>query len=134
MIQHICSDIQNFYNVTISSGISSNSKHPLDIRRCYLEAKTASAVSVQDPRHPIIFYDQVSLEFIVQSIPSSIRRDLKQLIFSRCATEETSEVMHTIRLYFEHDGDLRSCAEAACIHRNTYQYRMDRVTKRPVTI
>ena len=130
VIQQICSDIQSFHNVAVSSGISSSSQHPMDIRRCYLEAKTASAVSVQSPRHPIIFYDQVSLEFIVQSIPAPIRRDLKRLIFAQCQPEEIGELTQTIRLYFEHNGDLRACADAAYIHRNTFQYRMDRVKKK----
>jgi len=130
LIQRICSDIQNFHNVTVSSGISSSSQHPLDIRRCYLEAKTASAVSVQTPRHPIIFYDQVSLEFIVQSIPVAIRQGLKRLLFDRCRPEEVEELTSTIRLYFEHNGDLRACADASYIHRNTFQYRMDRVKKK----
>ena len=130
LIQQICSDIQNFHHVTVSSGISSSSQHPMDIRRCYLEAKTASAVSVQSPRHPIIFYDQASLEFIVQSIPDPIRRDLKRLIFAQCLPEEVSELTQTVRLYFEHNGDLRACAETAYIHRNTFQYRMDRVKKK----
>lgn len=130
LIQQICSDIQGFHDVAVSSGISSSSQHPMDIRRCYLEAKTASAVSAQSPRHSVIFYDQVSLEFIIQSIPLPIRQDLKRLIFARCQPEEAEELTHTIRLYFEHNGDLRACADAAYIHRNTFQYRIDRVRKK----
>ncbi len=130
LIRQICTDIQGFYAVSVSGGISSSSRHPLDIRRCYLEAKTASAVSAQSPRHPVVFYDQVSLEFIVQSIPAAIRQDLKRLIFSGSSPEEQEELLQTIRLYFEQDGNLRACADTAYIHRNTFQYRMDRVRKK----
>jgi len=59
-----------------------------------------------------------------------VRRDLRRLVFGTCQPEEVEELMQTIRLYFDHDGDLKVCAQAAFIHRNTFQYRMDRVRKK----
>jgi len=129
-ITQMCRDIESYYELRMSAGISDAAKDPMDIRRCYLEAKTASTVSGQSERHPIVFYDQVPLEFIVQSIPSAVRRDLRRLVFGTCQPEEVEELMQTIRLYFDHDGDLKVCAQAAFIHRNTFQYRMDRVRKK----
>lgn len=130
LIQQICADIRSFFNIQLSCGISSSSQHPLDMRRCYLEAKTANTVSAQSLLRPILFYDQASLEFIVQSIPAAIRQNVKQLIFDQCQPTEINEFTQTIRLYFENGGNLRACAEAAYIHRNTFQYRIDRIKEK----
>lgn len=130
LIGQICADMRGFHAVDVSGGISSASKDPLDIRRCYLEAHTANTVSAQSARHPILFYDQVSLEFVIQSIPRAIRQDLRQMIFSSCAPEERERLIQTIQLYFAHDGDIKACAQASYVHRNTFQYWMERVSHR----
>ena len=130
LIQKIRSSLQDYFGISVCGGISSNSHSPLDIRRCYMEAKTAATVSNQSPGHPILFYDQVSLEFIVQSIPRSIRQDLNKLIFSTCTPEEEEEMLKTIMCYFRWNGNLRVCADSLFIHRNSFQYRIDRITQK----
>jgi len=129
-ITKICQDIESYYGLRISGGISDSSKDPMDIRRCYLEAQTAGAVAAQSTRNRVVFYDQVSLEFIVRSIPLSIKRDLRNMVFSHCSDQEREEFIAAIRLYFELDGSISRCADRLFIHRNTFQYRMDQLKKR----
>lgn len=129
-LQRICQDIRNYQGLRIAVGISDISKGAEDLRRCYLEARTANTVATQYPEGRILFYDQVSLEFILQSIPPSIKQDIHDLIFSSCTPQEKSEFAQTIRLYFDGKGDIQRCADALFIHRNTFQYRMDRIKKK----
>lgn len=129
-ISGMCQDIESYYAIPISAGISAASKDPMDIRRCYLEAQTASVVAAQSARGRVVFYDQVSLEFIVQSIPRAIKRDLHKLLFSSCTSQERAEFTQTVSLFFDQDGDIRRCAEKLFLHRNTFQYRMDRLRKK----
>lgn len=129
-ITQMCRDIESYYELRMSAGISDISKDPMDIRRCYLEAQTAQTVSAQSPRGRVVFYDQVSLEFIVQSIPRAIKKDLRRLVFSACTPEEQEAFTQTILHYFEEDGDIRRCADKLFVHRNTFQYRMDQLKKR----
>lgn len=129
-ISRMCQDIESYYAIPISAGISAVSKDPMDIRRCYLEAQTANAVAAQSARERVVFYDQVSLEFIVQSIPRTIKRDLQKLLFSSCTPQEKAEFTQTVSLYFDQDGDIRRCAEKLYLHRNTFQYRMDCLRKK----
>ena len=93
-------------------------------------AQTAGAAAAQSARDRVVFYDQVSLDFIVQSIPRSIRRDLAQLVFSSCTPEEKDSFVQTIQLYFQEDGDLARCAQRSFVHRNTVQYHIDRLKKK----
>ena len=95
-----------------------------------MEAQTASAVAAQPPQSGVLFYDEVSLEFILRSIPKNITQDLRQLVFADCREEEKTELLQTVRLYFDYGGNIKRCAEASFIHRNTFQYRMDRLKKK----
>ena len=47
-----------------------------------------------------------------------------------CTPQEEAEFAQTIRAYFAWDGDIQTCAEHLFIHRNTFQYRMDRIKRK----
>ena len=126
----ICRDIESYYGLKMSAGISDSSAASADIRRCYLEAKAAGAVAAKSADERVVFYDQVYLEFVVQSIPTSIRQDLYRMVFAACTPREKEDFARTIRLFFEHDGNIQKCAEKLFVHRNTVQYRIDCIKKR----
>ena len=107
MINSICQDIESYYGLRIYAGISQETQKPVDIRRCYLEAKTAGAIAEQSANERVKFYDQVSLEFIAQSIPYSIKKDLRKLVFGGCTPQEQEDYSQVIRLYFEQDGNIQ---------------------------
>ena len=129
-VNRICQDIESYYGIHISCGVSNATASPSDIRRCYLEAQAASAVAVQTVGRRMVFYDEASLEFIVRSIPAKIMQNLRSLVFAGCSETETQEFTETIETYFKFDGDLKACAEHLIIHRNTYQYHVERVKKK----
>lgn len=129
-VRQACGDVEGYYGVLVRGGISSPSRSPADIRRCYLEARTASVAAEQSDRSHLVFYDEVSLEFLVQSIPKKLRQDLREVLFSGCTDRETQEFSRLILLYFQQEGDMRRCAEALFIHRNTFQYRIEALARR----
>ena len=129
-ISRICQEIESYYQLRVSGGISGASQSPADIRRCYLQAQTAGAAAAQSSGSRVVFYDQVSVEFILQSIPRSIRRDLAQVVFSHCTPEERAAFVRTILLYFREDGDLNRCARQSFVHRNTVQYHISRLRQK----
>ena len=56
-----------------------------------------------------------------------VRRDLEETTFAECTAEEAHDLKALLRIYFAQDGDLRRCAEVLYLHRNTVQYRLDRI-------
>lgn len=130
LVHRICQDIEGYYGVRVSGGISSISQSPVDIRRCYREASTASSVAAETPRSCLLFYDKVSLEFIVRSIPKPILRDLRQMVFASCTPEEQEDLSQLILLYFDCGGSIQRGAEVLYVHRNTFQYRLDHLKKK----
>lgn len=129
-IKAMCQEISNYHNIVVSGGISNPTRDPLDLYRCYIEAQTACRAAAQSQSGQVFLYNQVSLDLIVQSIPSSIRSDMQKMLFSSCSPQEREEFTSTIALYFEEDGDIKRCAERLFVHRNTFQYRMDQLKKK----
>lgn len=106
------------------------SEAPETLRRCYREAVAAAAAAEQPKRGRVVFYDEASLEFLADCIPSAVRRAARARIFARCTPQEAEELAQTVALYFAEDGDVRRCAEKLFVHRNTFQYRMDTVKRK----
>jgi len=129
-VRRIVEDIGSFFNLEISAGLSDRSRSPADVRRRYMEAVTASRVAEQHPGRRVVSYDQVSLEFILENIPPAVRSDLAAGVFSACSEEERREFRETVLLYFRENGSIRRCADAIFVHRNTFQYRMERLRKK----
>ena len=123
-------ELESFHGVQVCGGISSPSRDCLDLRRCYLEARTACRVARQAERRRIVFYNEVSLEFIAQSIAPNVRHDLLQMVFSACSAAEVQEFRETLRLYFRNDGNTERAAAQAYVHKNTFQYRIGKLREK----
>ena len=130
LIQKIRQSIESYDARQVRGGISSVSQGAADIRRCYLEAQAAASVAEQSQKSAIVFYDEASFEFVVQSVPRSFCRDLAGMVFSRCTASEQQEFSRLIQLYYQKNGDISACAEALFVHRNTVQYRMSQLRRK----
>jgi len=51
----------------------------------------------------------------------------EETLGSLLSYEASSELIHTLETYFEHNSNLTQAAEALFIHRNTLIYRMERI-------
>lgn len=129
-VRELCRMAETVCGGHVSAGISSRSEAPETLRRCYREAVAAAAAAEQAKRGRVVFYDEASLEFLADCIPSAVRRAARARIFARCTPQEAEELAQTVALYFAEDGDVRRCAEKLFVHRNTFQYRMDTVKRK----
>ncbi len=125
----LCQEIESCWGDHVGGGISGASRFPADIRRCYREAQTAGTAAARSGQSRVLFYDKTSLHFLTQSIPQPVLQDLRNMVFARCQ-EELPEFLQTIRLYFDCDGNIQRCADACFLHRNTFQYRMNRLREK----
>jgi carbohydrate diacid regulator len=116
--------------IRVSGGVSSVSRSALDLRRCYREARTAATTALECGEERLILYNETSLEFLAQSLPPEIGRNLLNLVFFSCTPEEAAEFAETVQLYFGEGGSLDRMAERLFVHRNTVQYRITKMQRR----
>ncbi len=125
-VDQIRGELESAYQAQVWGGMSTDGRRGLEVRRCYQEARTACRTA-RTSGGRVLFYDEVSLEFLADSIPPDIRRDLMELVFSGCTAQEREEVRNTVLLYFQCRGDVKEMAQALYLHKNTVHYRLGRI-------
>lgn len=128
-VNQIRGELESAYRVQVYGGMSAEGRRGLEIRRCYQEARTACRTA-RTSGSRLLGYDEVSLEFLADSIPPDIRRDLMELVFSGCSPEEQEEVRNTVLLYFRCRGQVKEMAQALFVHKNTIHYRLQQIRER----
>ena len=125
-VNQIRGELESAYRAKVCGGMSAKSRRGLEIRWCYREAKTACRTAKTSGGR-VLFYDEASLEFLADSIPPAIRRDLMELVFSNCTPEEREEIRGTVLLYFQCRGETKEMAQMLYVHKNTVHYRLQRI-------
>ncbi|HVM72643.1 MAG TPA: helix-turn-helix domain-containing protein [Anaerolineales bacterium] len=77
---------------------------------------------------PLYFQDLSVYRLLIQleNSPELIAFQ-EEMLGALLASEGARELIHTLQVYFEHNGNLSQAAEALFVHRNTLIYRMDRI-------
>ena len=128
-VDQIRGELEHAYRDRVCGGMSSAGRRGLEVRRCYQEARTACRTS-RTSGGRLLFYDEVSLDFLADSIPSAIQRDLVELVFAGCSAQERQEMQDTVLLYFQCQGEIRKMAQALYVHKNTVHYRLQKVQEK----
>lgn len=128
LVDRIRGELHAAFSVGVWGGVSAAGRSGLAVRRCYQEARAACLAARSSGS--VLFYNQVSLEFLARSIPAPIRSDLFQQVFGHCTPEEQKELLETIRLYFQYDGHVQRAADALYIHKNTFHYRLQKIKEK----
>ena len=58
-----------------------------------------------------------------------VRRDLLRAVFPPMDGREAAELYECLRLYFQCDGSVEQAAALACVHPNTFRYRMEKLRR-----
>lgn len=127
-VDRIRSEVESACAVKVCGGVSAGGRRGMDVRLCYEEARTACLAARSGGG--ILFYDQASLEFLARSIPPAIRRDVLERVLGTCPEQERRELLETIRLYFQCDGQTEQMAARLYVHKNTVHYRLQKLKEK----
>lgn len=72
------------------------------------------------------YYEDFSLEILLNSIP----KELKQKYIKNIVSKLKDEEIHILKVYFEHNMELKNTANDLFIHTNTLQYKLDKINKK----
>ena len=115
----------------IRAGIGREVSDASGIRSSYLDA--VSALRIGETYHStgkVYLYAKQTLERIVDSIPAEQKAQIRQEFFGRNTVELLSdEMLETIRVFFRNDLNLTAASRQLFIHRNTLNYRLDKIRK-----
>jgi carbohydrate diacid regulator len=122
--------LEDSYAIHIYGGISAICGDYREITCHYNNAKTACLVASSCYSKELMVYDDLSIEFLIQSIPRKIKNDYFHKIFANCTDEEREEWFKILNAYFACNGAINKAAHSLCMHKNTLQYKIYKIIDR----
>ena len=101
------------------------------LRQSYLQALEALSTGIKyRGQDSVYLYAEQTLERIVDSIPPDRRKEIRdRFLHSASAGLLSSEMLETVRVFFRNDLNLTAASKQLFIHRNTLNYRLDKIRK-----
>lgn len=117
--------------VDIRAGIGCECSDIIDIRRSRDEGNYAIQIGMRFHRQDHVFvYAKQTLERIVDSIPEAKKEAILRDFFGSGSDNKlTEEMLETVRVFFQNDLNLTAASKQLYIHRNTLNYRLDKIRK-----
>ena len=115
----------------IHAGVGNAASDLSGIRRSYLEALQAldTGMKYHEGNH-VFIYDRQTLERVIDCIPPGKQTEIRRAFYGRCPAGALSdEMMETVSVFFRNDLNLIAASRQLYIHRNTLNYRLDKIRK-----
>jgi len=115
----------------VKAGMGHESSDISTIRDVYLEAQRAIDLGMRyHGSEKVFLLSQMTLEMIIDSIPAERREQIKHSFFHMSANGEMSdELLETVKVFFRNDLNMTATSKQLFIHRNTLNYRLDKIHK-----
>lgn len=82
------------------------------------------------PHQKVYLFEDFSLQVLLTGMKESWRGDALSHAYKTLKdVDKKGLLIKTLTIYMEHFGDMKSCANALHIHRNTLRYRLDKIAK-----
>ncbi len=101
----------------------------LDIPKAFKEALSVRQ-HLKNPYPGIFQFNSIVLGFILNQIPTIHRNNLYSQIFKNCTSAEIHDFSNFIVTYFQCNGSLNKMAKLHFTHKNTIQYKINKIAKK----
>ena len=115
----------------IRAGIGSESNELAGLRGSFSEAGDALSLGMRyHIQDRVYVYEKQMLERIIDTIPENKKKEIQKSFYGNCReTALSDEMLETVRVFFRNDLNLTAASKQLFIHRNTLNYRLDKIKK-----
>ncbi len=129
LVKNIHENIKEKFNITVCFGISSISENVGGMRKSYIEAKKALNVALSSRRSFIKKYQDLDIGLLLEDILDDTKTNFVNKIFKNMDKDERSKSIEILIKYFENNGSINKTADELFLHKNTLQYRLNKIKK-----
>ena len=115
----------------LQAGIGTEAGSIFELHRSCREARQALRTgALHHPEKTLFRFSGQKLERIIDEIPPESRNRIVESYRTNCS-EKTfdDEMMETVQVFFDHDLNITSASRQLFIHRNTLNYRLDKIRR-----
>ena len=124
-------NIEKKYGISLLVGVSTDAKELTGLSARLAEAIDVVEILKNMKDTSLAKYDQVSFDILVNRIIRDI--DLKEMYLKKMLDLEdydhnyTSDLVHTLRVFINSQGNVAETARGLDVHRNTIKYRLHKI-------
>lgn len=116
--------ISERFNVIAFVGLDNGEEK--NIRNAYDNANLALRLSLKTNR-AITMYDALNIDIFIDLVPLRFKNAYLERFFKVANVEEVSEWIELLRVFLAAEGSLTLASEQLYIHKNTLQYRLNKI-------
>lgn len=128
LLMRLLADVEERFGVFLIAGADSfDDVGKLSIHHAYVKAFDAlNACSLSEEKR-VFFYDETTYELFLSELSERSRLRFIQRVFGGLSEEEVEEYAALLTTLYENDGSIARTAQAHFIHKNTLQYKLNRL-------
>lgn len=119
--------VENKYGIEIHAGLSEEIKEIKDFPHAYQQAKIVLEIDSFKHDQEIHQFDGSSLKFLFKGMASRMNHDFSSRVLQGLDVDTKNDIKAIIDTYIEYNGSINLASEALFIHKNTMQYRLNKV-------
>lgn len=124
-LMYLCKKVKEIHNVSLLCSVGNTYNSYEDILKSYNEA--LGIYQYIGDNVGVYQFNKMSFNIAISKIPENYKITLKNEVFSKCDRKEIEEFIDFIKGYFICDGSLNLLADKFYIHKNTVQYKIQKI-------
>lgn len=130
LAEHMKKEIEGKYPVKFCCGIDARCEGYALIHNSVVKAMKALNTSLRSPQKGIRLYASITMEIFQSELSDHIKSEYITRIFKDCTLEEIDQWIGLLNVFYEEEGSITSAASRLFIHRNTLQYKLNKIKER----
>lgn len=130
-IERLTSNIQqmlkNKFNLDFIFGTGSLAQNETQLKNSITQAKSALHWNRILNIKSILHYEEMGYGIALNDIKTTSRLHYLQSVFKDQTDEEIKEIITLLMIYEKHNGSIQRCADDLYIHKNTVQYKLNKI-------
>lgn len=127
MLNDISHELEQKFGFLVKSGIGTTEEELFKMKASYEKALIALDWALFSEEQNIKYYDRLDLEIILENITEDAAAQFFQKVIVNLEEKDVHEYNAILKLFEKHNGSINKISEALYIHKNTLQYKLNRL-------
>lgn len=128
--EHMKQEIESRYPIKLCCGIDACCEGYLLIHNSVVKAEKALKTSLRSPQKGIRLYESITMEIFQSELSTDTKLEYIKRIFKNCSISEIDNWIGVLNVFYEEEGSIVSTAQRLFIHKNTLQYKLNKIKER----
>ncbi len=129
MFKSIAKKVNDLYNTLIQCSIGNVVHSEIKLHESYKNARlTHNSIDYND--NLIVFYEDIRFEVIISSLDADVKNNILDKTINKIEESKRDEYALILLTYFADNNSIEKSSKKLYIHKNTIQYRLDRIREK----